>query len=92
MSAGTGISHSEFNNEDEETNIFQIWIMPKSHGIEPSWDAAEFPKTPSGDTLPLLVSGDGSAPLCVRFSANGSEHESCELRQLVPRPCRLVSS
>ena len=42
MSAGTGIQHSEFNREDEETNIFQIWIL-KSRGIEPRWDTAEFP-------------------------------------------------
>lgn len=69
MSAGTGISHSEFNLEDEETNIFQIWIMPKSTGIEPRWDAAEFPKAPSADTLPLLVSGDGSAPLSIHQDA-----------------------
>lgn len=69
MSAGTGISHSEYNNEDVETNIFQIWIMPKSRGIEPRWDAAEFPKTPSEDMLPLLVSGDGSAPLSIHQDA-----------------------
>ena len=69
MSAGTGISHSEFNNEDEETDIYQIWIMPKSRGIKPSWEAAEFPKTPSGDTLPLLVSGDGLAPLSIHQDA-----------------------
>jgi redox-sensitive bicupin YhaK (pirin superfamily) len=69
MSAGTGISHSEYNHEDEETNIFQIWIMPKSRGIEPSWGAAEFPKTPSEDALPLLVSGDASAPLSIHQDA-----------------------
>ena len=69
MSAGTGISHSEYNHEDEETNIFQIWIMPKSRGIEPRWDAAEFPKSPSRDALPLLVSGDGSAPLSIHQDA-----------------------
>ena len=69
MSAGTGISHSEYNHEDEETNIFQIWIMPRSQGIEPRWDAAEFPKAPSSEALPLLVSGDGSAPLSIHQDA-----------------------
>jgi redox-sensitive bicupin YhaK (pirin superfamily) len=69
MSAGTGIMHSEYNHEDEETNIFQIWIMPRSKGIEPSWDTAEFPREPVGDTLPLLVSGDGSAPLQINQDA-----------------------
>ena len=69
MSAGTGIMHSEYNHEDEETNIFQIWIMPRSKGIEPSWDAAEFPREPVSDKLPLLVSGDGSAPLQINQDA-----------------------
>ena len=69
MSAGTGISHSEYNEEDEETNIFQIWITPKSKGIVPRWDSAEFPKSPTKDKLSLLVSGDGKAPLQIHQDA-----------------------
>ena len=69
MSAGTGIAHSEFNHEDEETNIFQIWIMPRSKGIEPHWDTAEFPQEPATSRLQLLVSGDGSAPLTIHQDA-----------------------
>ena len=69
MSAGTGISHSEYNEEDEETNIFQIWIIPKSKGIAPRWDSAEFPKSPAKDKLSLLVSGDGKAPLQIHQDA-----------------------
>ena len=40
MSAGRGIFHSEFNLEDEETNIYQIWIKPAKKGLMPKWDAA----------------------------------------------------
>ena len=69
MSAGTGINHSEFNHEDEETNIFQIWIIPRSKGIEPRWDTAEFPQEPATSRLQLLVSGDGSAPLTIHQDA-----------------------
>lgn len=57
MSAGTGILHSEFNAEDEDTQIFQIWIIPKEEGIEPRWDSAAFAEREAGETLPLLASG-----------------------------------
>ena len=71
MSAGTGIYHSEYNLEDEETNIYQIWITPKTRGIAPRWAAAEFPKTPVDDQLTLLVSSHeaGDAPLTINQDA-----------------------
>ena len=69
MSAGTGIFHSEYNLEDEETNIYQIWIKPTENGLSPNWDAAEFPKMPVTNSLQLLVSGDGSAPLHINQDA-----------------------
>ena len=69
MSAGSGIRHSEYNHEDEVTNIYQIWILPKSKGIEPRWDAAEFPKAAVSEKLPLLVSGGGDAPLSINQDA-----------------------
>lgn len=58
MSAGTGIKHSEFNLEDEETNLYQIWITPKQQGVKPRWDSKNFPKNPVLDKLHLLVSGN----------------------------------
>ena len=69
MSAGTGICHSEFNLENEETNIYQIWIKPKTNDIEPDWNMAEFPKQPVEDSLKLLVSGDKIAPLNINQDA-----------------------
>ena len=69
MSAGSGIRHSEFNHEEETTNLFQIWILPKTKGITPRWDAAEFPKGPVSDRLTLLVSGAGDAPLSINQDA-----------------------
>jgi redox-sensitive bicupin YhaK (pirin superfamily) len=69
MSAGTGIFHSEFNLESEDTNLYQIWILPHTKGVEPKWDTKEFPQTPVDDTLPLLVSGDGRAPLHIHQDA-----------------------
>ncbi len=57
MSAGTGIYHSEFNLESEDTNLFQIWIYPREKSVEPRWDSRRFPKEKAGKSLPLLVSG-----------------------------------
>ena len=69
MSAGTGIYHSEFNLENEETNIYQIWIKPKINGVEPNWNMAEFPKQPVTDSLQLLVSGEETSPLNINQDA-----------------------
>jgi len=39
MSAGTGITHSEYNNsENEDVNFLQIWVIPKIIGITPRYD------------------------------------------------------
>ncbi len=38
MSAGTGISHSEKNEENETCKLFQIWIYPQKENIKPRYD------------------------------------------------------
>jgi quercetin 2,3-dioxygenase len=57
MSAGTGVTHSEYNLSDEPLTLYQIWIVPHTKGVAPSWDAREFPKTEVTEALPVLVSG-----------------------------------
>ena len=57
MSAGTGIQHSEFNLEDQETTLFQIWILPDSRGHAPSWGARPFPKGSRDGRFEVLASG-----------------------------------
>ena len=69
MSAGTGVFHSEFNLESEDTNIFQIWIEPNQLEVKPRWDSYEFPREPTADELMLLVSGGGDAPLSIHQDA-----------------------
>jgi redox-sensitive bicupin YhaK (pirin superfamily) len=59
MSAGTGVIHSEYNLEEKETNIYQIWIIPNKIGVKPRWEAKQFPKDPVKNKLNLLVSGFG---------------------------------
>ncbi|WP_232491617.1 pirin family protein [Novosphingobium kaempferiae] len=57
MSAGTGIQHSEYNLEDEETTLFQIWIIPDRRGEQPSWGARPFPKDDRTGRFVTLASG-----------------------------------
>jgi redox-sensitive bicupin YhaK (pirin superfamily) len=57
MSAGTGVFHSEYNLEEENTNLYQIWIEPAQKAVAPRWEARQFPKTPVKDALVPLVSG-----------------------------------
>lgn len=66
MSAGSGIKHSEYNLEEEQTNLYQIWIKPNQTNVTPRWDAKSFPQDPVEDKLPLLVSGQNdNAPLFI---------------------------
>ena len=58
MSAGTGVVHAEFNLEDEETTLFQIWIESDRPGAPPGWGAKPFPKDARDGQFQLLASGD----------------------------------
>ena len=57
MSAGTGIIHSEFNLEDIDTTLFQIWVFPREKRLTPRWDQRRFPRDESKGGLVPLASG-----------------------------------
>jgi len=57
MSAGSGVTHAEFNLEDQATTLYQIWIIPKERGGKPYWGAAKFPKADRAGALVTLASG-----------------------------------
>ena len=57
MSAGTGVTHAEYNLEDEETTLFQIWIETDKRGAEPGWGMMPFPKEAREGSFQLLASG-----------------------------------
>lgn len=67
MSAGNGVQHSEFNLEDEDTTLFQIWIIPEERGGKPNWGARKFPKDDrAGDFVPLasgVANDDDALPI-----------------------------
>lgn len=61
MSAGTGITHSEFNASTREpVHFLQIWIMPDRHGIAPSYEQKTFREEDRAGQLRLVASPDGA--------------------------------
>lgn len=60
MSAGSGVSHSEFNHlASEPVHFLQIWLFPDQQDVTPSYQEAHFaPETKRGQ-LRLIVSPDG---------------------------------
>ena len=60
MSAGTGVVHAEYNLENDETTLFQIWIETDERGAQPGWGAQPFPKGARDGQFQLLASGDGA--------------------------------
>ena len=61
MSAGSGVTHSEWKGEDEDTTLFQIWIEPTARGGQPMWGARPFPAAARDGAFQLLASGHGEA-------------------------------
>ncbi len=60
MSAGTGITHSEFNpSKDEGTRLLQIWIVPEKAGLVPSYEQKNFPVTDRTNELRLVADREG---------------------------------
>jgi redox-sensitive bicupin YhaK (pirin superfamily) len=60
MSAGTGVTHSEFNHaKDQTTHFLQIWIEPNVTEIPPSYEQKTIPSADKQGKLCLIASPDG---------------------------------
>ncbi|MEO0421466.1 MAG: pirin family protein [Pseudomonadota bacterium] len=60
MTAGTGISHSEFNHsQDDAVHMLQIWIMPERRRLAPSYEERHFAREDLAGRLKLVASREG---------------------------------
>ncbi len=60
MTAGTGITHSEFNHSSSETvHLLQIWILPDTLNLTPSYEQKAFPADQRQGQLRLVATRDG---------------------------------
>ncbi len=74
MSAGTGIRHSEFNpSATEPVHLYQIWLLPQTKGIQPSYEQRLFPADEKQGKLRLVASPDGVSSSGSVASQDGAE-------------------
>lgn len=61
MSAGRGVTHSEFNpSRDKPVHFLQIWIQPDQRGVQPSYEQKHFAADEKRGKLRLIASRDGA--------------------------------
>lgn len=61
ITAGTGITHSEFNpSQVAPTHFYQIWLLPERRGIEPSYEQKQFDAAGRKNRLQLVASRDAA--------------------------------
>ncbi len=61
MSAGTGLTHSEYNEADEDLHFYQVWILPDQAGLSPSYEQKKYAEAEFKDVLFPLASGQNKA-------------------------------
>lgn len=77
MSAGTGLTHSEYNRGDKPVRFYQIWIFPDRHDLQPSYDQKHFEPEQWHNHLLPIASGQGR-PGAVTFNTDATIYR-CEL-------------
>ena len=59
MTAGTGVTHSEFNPSDRDTHLLQIWISPERTGLDPGYEQRDFTGLRKPNQLTVLAAQCG---------------------------------
>jgi quercetin 2,3-dioxygenase len=94
MSAGSGVTHSEYNHAPASTTHFlQIWILPNQRGIAPSYEQKHFDEASKRGRLRLVASPgghDGSVTIHADASIRAGLFDGTEHAELAIAPQRLV--
>ena len=94
MSAGTGVTHSEFNNSKKLTTHFlQIWFIPNQRGLEPSYEQKHFDVSSKRGALKLIASPDGregSLTIHADATLRAGLFDAAESAELALEPGRLA--
>ena len=65
MSAGTGVSHSEYNKSKEKpVSLLQIWIFPKEQNVTPRYDQKNLKELQKMNSLYPIVTPNKSGTEC----------------------------
>ncbi|NDJ16088.1 pirin family protein [Myxacorys almedinensis] len=60
MTAGTGVSHSEYNHSKSDgVHLLQIWLLPAQNNLEPSYEQKSYSSSEKRGNLRLIASQDG---------------------------------
>ncbi len=60
LSAGTGITHSEKNESDEEVHLIQTWILPRKEGLEPRYGSQTYDAVERQNQWLQIMGAEGS--------------------------------
>ncbi|CAA9274500.1 MAG: Pirin [uncultured Adhaeribacter sp.] len=72
MTAGTGITHSEKNNGDEELHLLQLWFLPNKSNLSPSYEQKHIDFDDSKNELVPLVTGQKVLEDVVYMNSNST--------------------
>jgi len=85
MSAGTGVTHSEFNpSPSEPVHLLQIWILPAARGLVPSYEQKNFSAEEKRGKFRLVASPEGS-------EGSVTIHQDAKVFAAIPEPGKELS-
>ena len=94
MSAGTGVTHSEFNGSDRApVHFLQIWVIPERTGLVPGYEQRSFPPQELANQWRLLASGkprDGALTIHQDVDLYATRLAASKELEYVPRPGRKL--